>query len=565
MKVRAIKMKKMREYITRLISQRTKKDSDMMRQVAVMFGRPTHGITLPVFQHYMHATFGVKLSDDEAAELFYTYYDIERSGSVSLATFLKRALPPDFSGEQWNHRRDKECIQAAEAHLSADPVPQWPKSLEHNRLSVEDYVALIRQKILERTKRPSDQYREAFRLFGSPHDGIPRHTFRKLLRQKLGISIDEPMSELVFNAIDDNDSGHIDFNELVSHVMGKDITEMQFYERRAREDEAKVAAQIAAGPAPRVLTDWPKSMTYHRSSFEDIMVLIRQKIVERTKRPSDQYRTAFRMFGSPQDGISKEDLKFRLRSMNIVISDAEIDRLFNMTDLNRNGKLEFSEMVRVIMPKDYTQPTWAEISDMKTREKMAAKEKAWFDELPKRPPGMDERPPLVVQQPEESRAIQRSARHYLESSRSRSDLKQHRKTNEQRALERRAQRRDQVPAYTKVRPAKLASWRKPKQRAQRDPLLQAALRASKSAPILAPTYHKVPQPVGLSSRGIRSGMLRSLKLGASPESHERRRSQHHGPRRGAADLLPQEKAALQKLPVLPTGSMHVSVVPVLDG
>ena len=82
------------------------------------------------------------------------------SGSVSLATFLKRALPPDFSGEQWNHRRDKECIQAAEAHLSADPVPQWPKSLEHNRLSVEDYVALIRQKILERTKRPSDQYRE---------------------------------------------------------------------------------------------------------------------------------------------------------------------------------------------------------------------------------------------------------------------------------------------------------------------------------------------------------------------------------------------------------------------
>ena len=84
----------------------------------------------------------------------------------------------------------------------------------------------------------------------------------------------------------DTDSGHIDFNELVSHVMGKDITEMQFYERRAREDEAKVAAQIAAGPAPRVLTDWPKSMTYHRSSFEDIMVLIRQKIVERTKRPS---------------------------------------------------------------------------------------------------------------------------------------------------------------------------------------------------------------------------------------------------------------------------------------
>ena len=39
---------------------------------------------------------------------------------------------------------------------------------------------------------------------------------------------------------------------------------------------------------------------------------------------------------------SREDLKFRLRSMNIVISDSEIERMFHMTDLNQNGKLEFS-------------------------------------------------------------------------------------------------------------------------------------------------------------------------------------------------------------------------------
>lgn len=56
----------------------------------------------------------------------------------------------------------------------------------------------------------------------------------------------------------------------------------------------------------------------------------------------DQYRTAFRMFGSPQNGITREELKFKLRSMNIVITDEEVERLFKMADVNKNDRLEFS-------------------------------------------------------------------------------------------------------------------------------------------------------------------------------------------------------------------------------
>lgn len=83
------------------------------------------------------------------------------TGRVALKDFLARALPPDFSEQPWNIRRDIEMDQARE-HLSktTNPVPEWPDSLKHNRMSVKQYIALIRQKILERTKRPSDQYRE---------------------------------------------------------------------------------------------------------------------------------------------------------------------------------------------------------------------------------------------------------------------------------------------------------------------------------------------------------------------------------------------------------------------
>jgi len=90
----------------------------------------------------------------------------------------------------------------------------------------------------------------------------------------------------VFNAIDENQSGHIDFNELVRQVMGKDISAPQFYEVRAREAEDKARALKAAGPVPRVLKSWPTSLAKNPLKFDELLRLFQTKIVERTKRPS---------------------------------------------------------------------------------------------------------------------------------------------------------------------------------------------------------------------------------------------------------------------------------------
>lgn len=127
----------------------------------------------------------------------------------------------------------------------------------------------------------------------------------------------------------------------------------------------------------------------------------------------------------------------------------------------------------------------------------------------------------------------------------------------------------------RVPPAKLAEWRKVgiRRRLEDDPLIAAKLAKSTSAPLLAPSVKKPPQPVGLSARGVRKGMLRTLKLdetGAptgqqgSPQSHRSGGTRRHG-RRGGADLLPQEKMALHQLPLLPQGGVHVPVMPVFAG
>ena len=107
-----------------------------------------------------------------------------------------------------------------------------------------------------------------------------------------------------------------------------------------------------------------------------------------------------------------------------------------------------------------------------------------------------------------------------------------------------------------------------RRRLEDDPLIAAKLAKSTSAPLLAPAVKKPPQPVGLSGRGVRSGMLRTLKLDASGspmvQAEQPAASRRHA-RRGGADLLPQEKMALHQLPLLPQGGVHVPVMPVLAG
>lgn len=38
--------------------------------VALMFGRPNGFVTFPIFKHYLHQSFGVRLSTEQAEELF---------------------------------------------------------------------------------------------------------------------------------------------------------------------------------------------------------------------------------------------------------------------------------------------------------------------------------------------------------------------------------------------------------------------------------------------------------------------------------------------------------------
>jgi len=124
-----------------------------------IFGNPHDGLTPRTLKTRLN-NLGVVVNDAEVAQLV-KKFDTRGRGRVEWDAFVKVALPPDYAEKTWSIKRDEE-MEKQHAHQAkmAEPVPDWPTSLNNNRLTVKQYIALIRTKILERTKRPSDQYRE---------------------------------------------------------------------------------------------------------------------------------------------------------------------------------------------------------------------------------------------------------------------------------------------------------------------------------------------------------------------------------------------------------------------
>ena len=96
----------------------------------------------------------------------------------------------------------------------------YPVALKNNRMSIFQIERIIQEKIIQRTKRANDQYREAYALFGSPANGISRSDFKRHL-QKLGLVVSDQEVAALFDRYDSDGSGHISFQELVNWVMPK--------------------------------------------------------------------------------------------------------------------------------------------------------------------------------------------------------------------------------------------------------------------------------------------------------------------------------------------------------
>lgn len=103
-------------------------------------------------------------ADAEAAALF-ARYDHEGRGCVSLPDFTRRLLPPDYTAEQWNAVRGRQIEakllkEGANAGYVEPTLEKWPVAYEAVRPTIDGFRDQLARLIIQRVRRPEDQYRE---------------------------------------------------------------------------------------------------------------------------------------------------------------------------------------------------------------------------------------------------------------------------------------------------------------------------------------------------------------------------------------------------------------------
>ena len=102
------------------------------------------------------------------------------NGVLSFQELCRKVIQPDYTRKMWTEVRDDEDTQKLlnrSQSMNETVVKKWPTSLKAARPTLKKLRDQLATKILERTKRANDQYREGG--CGTPSDGgtgVPRQS-----------------------------------------------------------------------------------------------------------------------------------------------------------------------------------------------------------------------------------------------------------------------------------------------------------------------------------------------------------------------------------------------------
>ena len=86
------------------------------------------------------------------------------------------------------------------------------------------------------------------------------------------------------------------------------------------------------------------------AALEDIL---RNKLMQKSKRASDEHSTVKRLFDNPAQGITPQLFRKVLAKLDMPIGTKKALALFSQYDAHGNGIISCNEFIRAILPKDY--------------------------------------------------------------------------------------------------------------------------------------------------------------------------------------------------------------------
>ena len=369
------------QLISDKVKQLSRKSSDQVRKVTRIFKKglrssENQDLNEKDFREHV-AMLGVTLTDSQAKNLF-KKFDTDGSGDISLHEFLAGAMGEDVVGETWHEKSVKEQKKIRQKKKKI--VLQGQKFYQSGPIkhfSVDQVIELIQQKIQAFSSKQSDQLRQMIRIFSGSGE-VNREDFHRKLN-RLGITCTTEQLDGIFKRFDSNGNGKIEIKEFIRGVFPEEHSASSMINIR-QEKEQKERQRNKSLKLSLDRKQWRQKASKAVRPLKVLKVLIHDRIVQRSKKPSDQLRKVRNIFamngdgnvkGGQRSGMTAVDLKEQIAKLGIILNDEESNALFKDIDKDGSGDVSMQEFLLSILPEEFTQKPWWEKAREKERKMMA--------------------------------------------------------------------------------------------------------------------------------------------------------------------------------------------------
>ncbi|KAL3450053.1 hypothetical protein BJX65DRAFT_271273 [Aspergillus insuetus] len=117
------------------------------------------------------------------------------------------------------------------------------------------------------------------------------------------------------------------------------------------DELGEVMRSLGQNPTDTELQDIIDELDVDRTGtidFDEFLILMSRKVKD--SDPEAELREAFAVFDQDKSGtISADELRRVLRSIGDDVSDADVDEMLRMADVNGDGSIDYEEFVRLMM------------------------------------------------------------------------------------------------------------------------------------------------------------------------------------------------------------------------
>ena len=248
----------------------------------------------------------------------------------------------------------------AEREVEARGVRAKEREVQNSlEWSLDEVKEILQDKCLGRVRRAQVTIKTAYEMFGAPRGPFTKERLKSVCRGKLGVNLSDKDAERVFEDTvarvkpNADGSGHVGFTEFISGFLPQDYPTKPWFTRRGEENARTAARQRVELHLP-FEKDVPRSIKKHRWSINKLEKIIQDKLLGRCRRPEDQYKRYYKLFGCPQNGIAWPLFhQTVVKTLGVAFSEEESKALFGRYDRNKDGSLDFKEFICNVFPPDY--------------------------------------------------------------------------------------------------------------------------------------------------------------------------------------------------------------------